>query len=94
MGWQATNGDGQRDAPSKEARKEEGPVKEKLENKAGYGERQRGQPGSPKKGMEQGDRPTNVDQSTAMVKKPRKEASKVDLQDLKGPDTGAEPRPG
>ena len=65
-GPRATNGDGQRDNPSKEARKEEGPVKEKSENKAGHRERPGGQPGNRKEGIEQKDRPTNVDQSSAM----------------------------
>ena len=92
-GLRATSGDGQRDAPSKEARKEEGPVKEKSDNKAGHGGRPGGQPDNPKEGAKQEDGPTDGDQSSALLKKELKEAIKIRLQDQKKPDAGVEPRP-
>ena len=83
------NKEGLKDPPSREAREKEVPVKEKPEDKAGYEGRPRGHPGSLKKRMEQGDRRTGVNQPTATLKKPRKEAIQGGLLDPKRADTGA-----
>ena len=50
-------------------------MKEKLEREVEYGECPRGQSGSPKKGVEQGDHRTGVGKLTVRLKKPRKEAT-------------------
>ena len=90
----ATNEDSMIDAPSRETQKEEGPVKEKADEKAGHAGRPGGHPGDLKEGMGRENHPTEEGQLSAQTKKQRREDTKTSLQDQKETDSGGEPRPG
>ena len=95
----ATSEDSNKDAPSREARKEKDPVNKKSANKAGPGGRPGAQQGTTKEGTDREGRPaqrgpTDADQSSAQLKEQLKEAIKRSLQDQKEPDSGEGHSPG